>query len=325
MTGLLELAARSSVLSIYKAGARYGVRMGFREGYKRGRVKSSKRYVGLNPDVFGPYVSLYWDVHKFAVKVNLVSYNKYNPLGPSYRGTNLSRGCLYKLGERAVILHRSVLSLCEDGWASVAPVILRTLMECVMHSILIVKKDSEYMAFRYAANEYLNDLIATSTADDSLKKHCREEIRKMLGWLNPEDRRRAEEYIEQFEKRTEPKIYWYRPEYRSTNEILQLCSKPSQQQDLFRIFSMSTHSTIVGANIFKDQPDKIDINPRADRRGTIMALMGTSTLLLEVSDIRNQFERLGLEDEACELRKRKAGLRDHFEVFGKPIRAQKAP
>ncbi len=63
-----------------------------------------------------------------------------------------------------------------------------------MHSIVIVNKDNEYMAFKYYANEYLNDFIATSTVSDDLKKFNRQEVSKMLGWLNESDRKRAEVY-----------------------------------------------------------------------------------------------------------------------------------
>jgi len=77
---------------------------------------------------------------------------------------------------------------------------------------------------------------------------------------------------------------------------------------------MSTHSTFVGVNLFKDQSDKIDINPRADQKGGILAIVGSATLLLEINDIRNRFEGLGLDREGQELRTKKSGLRSSYSL-----------
>jgi len=292
--------------TIYTAGAKRG----FREGYRRGSRKAPRRFTSLKPRAFQPYLDMHKQIQTFSIRVNQVSFNKYNALGPSYRGTNLSRGCFYKLGERAVIFHRSILSLCEDGWASVAPVILRSMMECILYSIVIVEKDSEYRAFLYQANEFLNDLTATSLADEAQKLNSKREIQKALAWLCPQDLQRAESYVQEFLKRREPRTYWYKSIYKNTGAILNRCNKPAQTAGLFKILSMSTHSTAVGSNIFKDEPDKVDINPRSDKRGTVMALAGSSHLLLEISDIRGRFEKLGLEAEANELRQAKAKLKE---------------
>lgn len=284
---------------LVKQGFKYGFKKGFKEGYKRGEIFGSKGFVKLRPSVFSAYLDVYNEVRKFAIKANQVSFRKYNP--PSYLPKNniLSRGCLLKIGERSVILHNSILSLCEDGWASVAPVILRSLLECLTNSLAIVMKDSEYMAFRFYCNEYLNQII-DDNINQSIKDIAMEQVNKQLIRLSEENQKRAKEFIQSFLKRDAPKIYWYKKEYKNTEDIFSQCNGKDMYES-FKILSMSTHSTFMGSSLFKDEPDKLDINPRTDPKATKLALIFSSRVLFEIIKVRDQFEELNLSSEIQEL------------------------
>src|SRR4030043_1286053 len=197
---------------LYIQGLKYGFKKGFKEGYKRGKIFGAKGFVKLNPNVFGAYLEIYNEVHKFAIKVNKASVVRYNPPSPLAKQNILARGCLYKIGERAVILHNSVLSLCEDGWASVVPIVLRSLMDCFINSLAIVNKDNEYMAFKFYIHEDLNLQIDKDISKE-VKSFSMDQINQQLVRLSLQNQQTARKYIEDFLKRTEPKSYWYKPEY----------------------------------------------------------------------------------------------------------------
>ncbi|MDD4183192.1 MAG: DUF5677 domain-containing protein [Candidatus Omnitrophica bacterium] len=278
-----------------------GFKKGVREGYKRGKIFGSEKFVKSNSKLLGKYLDFYNKVFNFTIKTNKASFEKYNP--PSHLANNsiLSRGCLYVIGERAVILHRSVFSLCEDGWVSVTPVILRSLLECFTNSVAIVNKDSEYMAFKYYAHDFLNSLL-DQDFDNYTKEFNTKQIDFQLQRLNQQDRDRAEKYKSEFMKNGKPRNYWYKPEYESVGDIFKVCNdKDSEWYKVYKNLSMSIHSSFIGSNIFKDQPDKKDINPREDLESTMLALVSSSRSLLEITNVRQQFEKLNLDSEVNQL------------------------
>jgi hypothetical protein len=277
-----------------------GFKRGVREGYKRGKITGSKGFVKSNPELFA-YLDFYNKVIGFAVKTNLASFKKYNPPNPLAERNILARGCLYIIGERAVVLDRSILSLCEDGWVSVAPIILRSLLECFTNSIAIVKKDSEYMAFKFYAHDLLNSLV-----DEYFSKEVKDfnmgQVNFQLNRLNPQDQGRAEKYKSEFLKIGKLRSYWYRPEYKTIEDIFKACdNKGLEWYKVYKSFSMSIHSSFIGLGIFKDKPDKRDINPREDLKAIKMALVSSSRLLLEITSVREQFEDLNLHSEVKQL------------------------
>lgn len=277
-----------------------GFKRGVREGYKRGKIIGSKGFAKSSSEVFA-YLDFYNKVIDFAVKTNSASFKKYNPPSPLAERNILARGCLYIIGERAVVLDRSILSLCEDGWASVAPIILRSLLECFTNSIAIVKKESEYMAFKFYACDLLNSLL-----DEDFSKEAKDfnmgQVNFQLKRLNPQDQERAEKYKSEFLKRGKLRSYWYRPEYQTIKDIFKACdNKGLEWYKVYKDFSMAIHSGFIGLGIFKDKPDKRDINPRKDLKAIKMALVSSSRLLLEITSVREQFENLNLHSEVKQL------------------------
>ncbi|MCX5695623.1 MAG: DUF5677 domain-containing protein [Candidatus Omnitrophica bacterium] len=277
-----------------------GFKRGVREGYRRGKITGSKGFVKSTPEVFA-YLDFYNKVIDFAVKTNLASFKKYNPPSPLAGKDILARGCLYIIGERAVILDRSILSMCEDGWVSVAPVIIRSLLECFTNSVAIVKKDSEYMAFKFYAHDLLNSYL-----DEDFNEYEKDfnmgQVNFQLNRLNPQYKKRAEEYKSEFIKKGKLRNFWYKPEYEKIEDIFRVCDNQGLEwYRIYKKFSMATHSSFIGLGLFKEKPDKRDVNPRADLETAKMALVSSSRLLLEITNIRGQFEDLNLHSEVKQL------------------------
>ncbi len=290
---------------IYKRG----IHRGFKEGYKRGFIKGTATFTNLNSPRFKPFLEFYNDVLDFAIEANKISFQKYNPPSKDKNKNILTRSALYRIATRAIELYRSVLSLCENGWSSTAAVILRSLMECLMFYIVITRENSEYWAFRYYANDYLNDLIHSSETKDDLRGFQQQQLEDLKIRLSSKDRKEIEIYINNFLKRTKPKAFWFKPEYPSAEAILNYCSNKEDMNASYRYLSMSTHNTHIGSSLFKDKPDQMDINPKEDKKGIILSLLMAANLLLELTDIRVQFEHLGLENMAQSLREKKLRLK----------------
>ncbi len=102
--------------------------------------------------IFRKYYIIHQKALEFAVFVNEQSTKRHE----GSKKNVLARGCLFKINERNVVLHRSILSLCEAGWASVVPLHLRSMLDCFINCIAILNKDSEYMAFKFYTIDYLN-------------------------------------------------------------------------------------------------------------------------------------------------------------------------
>lgn len=298
---------------IYKAGFKRGIRYGFKEGFASGKINGSKGFVALNPKLFGKYLDVYKKALDFAVCVNKESYKKFNPPATKSNENVLVRGCLYKIGEWAVILHRSILSLCENGWASVAPILLRSVLDCLVNMIAILspKYDNEFMAFKFYVHDFLNAMIEEKRKD--ILDFNKNQIDGIVKRMKPENQKLANNYIQQFLQNGERKIWWFKPEFKSTKEILE---QPNVSPDVyysFQVLSTSTHSTYIGFGLFKDKPDEADINPRLDPKSIRIALLFSSRFLLEISNGRNQYENLKSDLIHANLMKELISLREDFE------------
>lgn len=277
-----------------------GVKYGFKEGLERG----AKGFVTHNTDIYGKFREVYDMTLDFAIKANSASFEKFNPPSKLANIGILSRSCSYKIGERAVILFRSTFSLCEDGWASVVPILQRSLVECLLNLYLTLKEHNDYWAFRFFSHDFLNNLVAKDSTHE-IKEESRTELVKLLSRLNGADLIKAKEYKDNFIKKGEFKIYWYKPDFESARKIL-----PADLYSVYSGYSYSVHSSVVGMDLFKDDTSKVSINPRNDQKSIKMALVGSSRILYEITNIRIQHESLDLKKESRELLKAIVGLKE---------------
>ncbi len=285
MWGIKELINKYQEKHFWK-----GAEVGFKEGFKRGQ----RGFISSNPNVYGKFHEVFNQTLALAVRANQESYKKFGPHSRIANAEILSRSCSYKIGERSCILLQATFSLCEDGWASVTPVLIRSMLECLLNLYLILKDHNDYWAFRFFSHGFLNDLINDS--DNDVKEEARREVDKLLAQLNGPDLARAKDYEKKFIERGKANLYWYKPDFSNAREIL-----PAGLYFIYKSFSSSVHSGLMGMNLFKDEPDKVDINPRNDRNSIKKALAGASRITYEITNIRIQHESLNLATEANKL------------------------
>lgn len=265
-----------------------GARIGFKEGFERGK----KGFVSSNPEVYGEFHHVYKHILNFAVKVNITSSNKFNPPSKFANVAILSRSCSYKIGEHACILYQSIFSLCESGWASITPILRRSLVECLLNEYLILKEHNDYWAFRFYSHGFLNSLISEKD-EPEVKEEARRELDKLFQQLSSSDAKRAKDYESAFLIKRKYNDYWYRPDFQSARAIL-----PASIYAVYQIDSSSVHSSLIGMDLSKDRPLEIGINPRDDAKSIKMALVGAFRVLYEIVNIRVQYENLDLKKES---------------------------
>jgi hypothetical protein len=297
-------------LNAQKVIWKYIYKQGYKQGYKKA-LKSSKTLVDLNNQYYKPLFHHYLDVLEFAVEVNIASYQKYNPPSKEKDKNKLSRTALYKIGGRAIELYRSIQPLCENGRASTTPTMLRSLLENYMHYLIIINKDSDYMAFKFFVSDYINDLIEPSILTDNVKLIHKQQIELIKDQVEDANKKRAQDFINQSLKRKHS-ITWYKAEYKYSDDILSLCKGKDEMIMLYKVLSMAVHGTYIGSTLFKDKPDDTDINPREDKKGVLLALTISTTILLGLSKIRNEFERLGLDTKVTALASKKSQLASRY-------------
>ncbi len=96
--------------------------------------------------------------------------------------------------------------------------------------------------------------------------------------------------------------YWFNPEYNSPIVILRKLTEQSFGLDwMYKVYSAASHGGHVASNIFLEQPDEIDINPRSNPKGAKLAVIASCRYLLYICILRNKFEHLGLGKEYSKL------------------------
>jgi len=194
----------------------------------------------------------------------------------------------YKVTAYAITLHRAILSLCEDGWTHISPMLLRTIIECSSNCLTIVNnKLPEYMAFKYLYYEYLK-IYQDKTSSDELKKKNLSDIKQGLTHIKKTSAKKA---TEDFIKAEQLGIFWFRPE---ENNIISIVSKygSDELKFVYGILSWSVHAMHLGLFAFKDDPDDVDINPCENPNKTKLAIVFSCRLLLEFLRIRCEYEGL---------------------------------
>lgn len=208
----------------------------------------------------------------------------------------VSHAALFTLHRVAIVMHRSIRSLCETGWTQVTPTLIRTLMDLLASSYVIVSKfeDSEYMAFKFMCS-YLIQTIGDPDTSDELRKHDREQLDKMRQQLKGPDVKRVDDFIAKFK----PQPYWFCPEFSNPGKILK--DAIPRLFDMYRQFSGTVHGSLIGSVLFSDSPDTPSINPQENPVRTRSAIVASSRLLLDVSWARGTFDGIANKDAYKEI------------------------
>jgi hypothetical protein len=83
---------------------------------------------------------------------------------------SLSSLALANLLYIAIIAHRSIRTLCEEGWTTVTPIIMRTMLDMSANCMAIVKHTrADYMGFKYLFSFHIKQATEPSIPGEQRK------------------------------------------------------------------------------------------------------------------------------------------------------------
>jgi hypothetical protein len=231
-------------------------------------------------------LQVYEDAQEYAITVNTaIAQARDGRLLYPFCG-----GALYALTADLLAMHRAVLSLCAGGWAFTAVCLHRSMLDLLMNAAVMTEQlaDAEYRGFKYT-HFFLKAEHRAPGPSPEARASVRPQIEAGIGKLPANQRQKAKDFM----FRVRMGGYWYWPEYKSPADVLDRLSTP-EIKGIYDALSGGAHGGFIGLRIFKDDPDLIHPNPRADRRAQNMALGGSTRILLEAMNIRDRFENDGV-------------------------------
>jgi hypothetical protein len=228
-------------------------------------------------------VRLHDAASSYAVAVNAAIVEQFNGNHPY----PLAGGALYRLEADIIAFHQALLALCATGWVSCSAPILRTLLDLLLSTAIIVElhEEAEIRGFR-CTHFFLKVTLRSTDANDELHKDCRRQIDSGIARLSGSDQEKARRFI--FKERVSG--YWYAPEYYHRPQEAADKLLPPEMARYYATLSSAAHGGFFGLGLFRDQPDLIHPNPRNDPRAQSLALCTSIRLVLETAHARDQFE-----------------------------------
>ncbi len=192
----------------------------------------------------------------------------------------------------AILTHRAVRTLCEEGWTPVTPVLNRTLLDIFANSVAVVERPerADYMGFKYISDFY-RKWLTDPEITDAERQSANAALAMFVARLSEADQVRARALIQE----GRPRTYWFKPEYNTTRDLLDL--SPHNIHALYRLLSSVTHGGFSAKLVFNDDPASEDIDPRQHPRNTARAIVASSRLLLELCYVRDHWDNLGVGEE----------------------------
>jgi hypothetical protein len=195
------------------------------------------------------------------------------------------------LNYNALLTHRGVRSLCEEGWTPLTPILNRTLLDIFANCIAVINEpaNADYMGFKYLSEfhrKWMNDPGIT----DPERAEVNVTLDMFISRLPATDQPRATRLISEG-----PTPYWFRPEYNTPADLLRL--SPHNLHAVYKLFSGPTHGGLGTKLLFNDDPGAENISPREHPKNTPRAITASARLLLEVCYLRDQWDNRGVGEE----------------------------
>ena len=230
----------------------------------------------------GPAAQLHADVQEYAVAVNASVAIVHEGVSP----IPLSGAALFAITADLLAMHRAVLCLCHGGWAFTSVTVLRSMIDLFLSAFVIVEvpSEAEYRGFKYT-HFFLKSQRSMPGATTETRRSVAPQLERAIACLPPHQQARARQFV--FQAPLRP--YWYSPEYARPADVLERIGRP----DIGRAYSLlsgGAHGGFIGLRVLKDDPDRVDPNPRRDPRSQQFTLLASSRLLLETMNIRDAFE-----------------------------------
>jgi hypothetical protein len=238
--------------------------------------------------------SLHDDVIQYSSDIH-ASFDEKSPL---------STYALANIHYTAILCHRGVRTLCEEGWTVLSSVLIRTMLDHIVNCIAItaVPARANFMAFKYFAPlpmKLATDSVMTATE----RKDAMELLKNFVGRLPAKDQPEAEAFIKNYK----PTAYWYSPEFQRPRDVLKQASVPLAS--MYSMFSGPAHGGFSLQVLFNDHSAVQDINPREYPQWSKRAIEASSRLLLEIGRARCVWDDLGHEEEYEQLQQRIVALK----------------
>lgn len=233
------------------------------------------------------------EVQEYASSVNASIAAAHGGVSP----LPLSGGALFALTADLFGIHRAILCLCENGWAFASVALLRSMIDILINTAVIVerKSEAEFRGFKYTHN-FLKVQLHKGALSRETRTVVSAQINAGIRQLPLVDRKRAEHFM--FRDRL--RNYWYCPEFIRPTDVLDKLASPGIRF-LYDTYSGGSHGGFMGLRLFKDDPDSVHPNPRADARSQCRAMVGSTRIMLDTMNMRDHFENDGAYHAAYEL------------------------
>jgi hypothetical protein len=223
----------------------------------------------------------------YAVDVNFAISDQFEKKHPY----PLAGGALYRLQADTLSFHEAVFALCVAGYVSCSAPLLRTQLDLLLSTAIIVHRrdEAEIRGFR-CTHYFLKTMFIRSDADAQLRKRARQQIDFGIARLSAADQEKARDFI--FKDRLP--AYWYAPDYyhrpqEAADELLR-----DDMALYYATLSSAAHGGFLGLGLFRDQPDAIHPSPRENPRAQSLTACTSTRIVLDQANARDRFELGGL-------------------------------
>ena len=211
----------------------------------------------------------------------------------------IAGGALHSLATDALVLHRSVMTLCAGGWVAVTPLQLRASLEALLNSLVIWNSEEniEYMAFKYNYF-FLAATFRNGNEERDVRADAKAQLEGVIQRLPPTLQQRGKDFA--FMSKL-PHQYWYQPDFKGPGDVIGRYSRPEIAR-LYRGLSSSAHAGFMGFRLFREDPDRIHSDPRSDPSAEARSLLVSSLLTLEQAHVRTLVDGLPVDPHYEALR-----------------------
>lgn len=196
----------------------------------------------------------------------------------------VSRSALATLFHDVICLHRACKDLSLQGWAFAAPILLRSVLDVLCSMIVIAESTRpDIAAFHYLYSWTKDDLVKSiPRVAEQAEKDIGIDLARML----PADQDLVVKWLEEPARGN----YWFSAFFTSPTRIIEKFAP--RVLELYRRLSSTSHGGFLGVRLFRDEPDRWDINPRKDPSSTGKAIVYSCRMLAEATRVRAIFTGL---------------------------------
>ena len=108
----------------------------------------------------------------------------------------LAGGALYRLGADTLAFHQADLALCVTEWVSCSAPLLRTLLDLLLSTLIIVERreEAEMRGFR-CTHYFLKATVSRNPDDAALRTFARQQVDSGIARLPPAEQQRARDFV----------------------------------------------------------------------------------------------------------------------------------